>query len=76
MIKITRDSNLGKQRGLSLTRTRAYCSTLGRWLGRDSLAESQGTNLFRYVENCPVSDTDPSGQAPLWESTLENVTCV
>lgn len=47
--------------GLNLTRTRAYNSGLGRWLNRDPMEEQAGSNLYGYVENDPISYTDPLG---------------
>jgi RHS repeat-associated protein len=35
--------------GLNLTLVRAYSPSLGRWLSRDPLGESAGTNLYGYV---------------------------
>jgi RHS repeat-associated protein len=57
---------------LSLTHYRAYDPDLGRWLSRDPLdnAETeQGPNLYAYVSNDPVNQTDPLGLAvgEFWE---------
>ncbi len=46
---------------LNLTRTRAYSASFGRFMSRDPIGEAGGTNLYDYVENNPVSLTDPSG---------------
>lgn len=46
---------------LSLTLTRAYSSSLGRWLNRDSIEEQAGSNMFAYVENSPISLIDSLG---------------
>jgi RHS repeat-associated protein len=48
--------------GLHLTLTRPYSGSQGRFLNRDSAGEAGGVNLFRYVENHPVSGVDPSGR--------------
>ncbi|TWB45575.1 RHS repeat-associated protein [Rhizobium sp. ERR 922] len=49
---------------LTLTRVRAYNPKVGRWVSRDPLGEgaSQSLNLYSYVENSPLANTDPSGQ--------------
>jgi len=50
--------------GLSLTLSRAYSSSQGRFINRDSVGESQGLNLFDYLNNDPANSTDPSGLGP------------
>ena len=50
--------------GLHLALYRVYDSDLGRWLSRDLLKNAellQGANLYAYVGNSPVRNTDPSG---------------
>jgi RHS repeat-associated protein len=47
--------------GLLLTATRAYMPSIGRFINRDPIKESGGTNLYGYVLNNPVSWKDPSG---------------
>jgi RHS repeat-associated protein len=47
--------------GLNLTMFRAYSPSLGRWLSRDPLGESAGSNLYAYVGNNPIGFTDPLG---------------
>ena len=47
--------------GLNLTLNRAYDASLGRWINRDPIEEAGGINLYEYVNNDPVSNTDPSG---------------
>jgi RHS repeat-associated protein len=47
--------------GLNLTLFRAYSSGLGRWLSRDPIGETGGTNLYGYVNNNPMAFIDPSG---------------
>jgi RHS repeat-associated protein len=44
--------------GFNLTRTRAYSANLARWISRDPIDDD---NLFKYVNNNPVSFIDPSG---------------
>ena len=48
---------------LGLAQFRAYDPSVGRWLSRDPLGEIGGgdTNLFRYVSNRPLFDSDLSG---------------
>jgi RHS repeat-associated protein len=51
---------------LAITHFRAYDPNLGRWLSRDPLRNaemSQGPNLYAYVQNEPVSQTDREGMA-------------
>lgn len=40
---------------------RVYSPTLGRFLNRDPKQEGGGINLFAYLDNNPVSGTDPLG---------------
>jgi RHS repeat-associated protein len=47
--------------GLYLTRNRSYLPSLARWLSRDSLAKNSGMNVYAYVNNSPIINTDPSG---------------
>lgn len=47
--------------GLNLTLFRAYNPALARWLSRDPLGESMGTNLYDYVGNSPVNFIDTLG---------------
>lgn len=51
---------------LSVTRTRLYSASLGRFLNRDPVGERQGTNLFAYVENEPIRHWDQSGLGDFW----------
>lgn len=46
---------------LSLTDSRAYNAYLGRFISRDPVEETGGLNLYAYVNNDPVSSSDPSG---------------
>jgi len=52
---------------LAITRFRAYDPNLGRWLSRDPLRNAEtvlGPNLYAYVQNEPVNQTDRSGLIP------------
>ncbi len=52
------------QTALCLPMFRAYDAELGRWLLRDPLEDAeilQGPNLYVYVGNDPVNNTDPLG---------------
>ncbi len=47
---------------LQYNRARWYDPTTGRWQSQDPLGFDAGdSNLFRYVENAPTKNTDPSG---------------
>jgi RHS repeat-associated protein len=50
--------------GLYLTKYRAYDPTLGRWLSQDPMREKGGLNLYAYVRNSPMRDTDRLGLSP------------
>ncbi len=39
-----------------------YDPSLQRWLNRDPVGEAGGVNLYRFVENGPVSGYDPDGR--------------
>jgi RHS repeat-associated protein len=47
--------------GLDFSRTRAYDSSLGKWINRDPIREAGGVNLYGYAANNPISFTDRSG---------------
>ena len=52
--------------GLYHYRTRAYSSTLGRFLQPDSISFNGGDiNIYRYVGNNPISGNDPLGLASI-----------
>jgi len=40
---------------------REYDANTGRWLSRDAIEENGGLNLYEYVDNEPVNETDPLG---------------
>ena len=50
--------------GLDMAVYRFYDPDLGRWLNRDPVEERGGVNLYRYVNNDPISKTDLSGLSP------------
>jgi len=47
--------------GLALAPYRAYDADIGRWISRDPIGLSDGSNLYGYVENNPVNLVDPLG---------------
>jgi len=52
---------LHERSGLNMAPYRSYSANLSRWLNRDPIEEFGGINLFAYVNNDPVSNTDESG---------------
>jgi RHS repeat-associated protein len=46
---------------ICLTLYRAYDADIGRWLSRDPIRESGGSNIFSYVANAPTIFRDPLG---------------
>jgi len=50
--------------GLDLTLYRAYDPGQARWLSRDPIMEN-GVNLYTYVLNDPVNETDTLGDTPI-----------
>ncbi len=53
---------LDPETGLQLNRNRFYASGLGRWVNRDPIGYSGGTNnLYEYVGGMPVTRFDPDG---------------
>ena len=46
---------------LSITLFRDYAPQIARWISRDPIDEAGGTNLYAYVENRPITETDPFG---------------
>jgi RHS repeat-associated protein len=50
--------------GMNLTLNRAYNASFGRWINRDPIGEAGGVNLFAYLDNNPISGTDPLGFGP------------
>lgn len=48
--------------GESLTWYRGYDPNLGRWLSQDPIGLEGGENLYGYVNNDPINQTDPTGE--------------
>lgn len=56
--------------GLYYFRARYYDPSVGRFLTKDPAGLIDGPNLYAYVGNNPVSQTDPSGTTHAWWSWL------
>ena len=58
--------------GLDLATRRVYDPAAGRWLSRDALGEASDpvANLYRYVNDNPISLTDRSGLYPIFPRSL------
>ena len=47
--------------GLCLTVNRPYNPSIGRWINRDPIGERGGNNLYAYVNNSPIFNSDRLG---------------
>ena len=67
----------GKERddetGLSYHGARYYAPWLGRWTSADPAGMVDGTGLYRYVRNNPITASDPTGHLSWWEEALDSV---
>jgi RHS repeat-associated protein len=52
--------------GLDFALFRAYDPQHGRWLNRDPIGQSGGTNIYAYVGENPLNFIDPFGWAGIW----------
>lgn len=80
-VSIKRYRYTGKERdeesGLMYFGARYYICWLGRWLSADPSGMKGGVNVYRYIQNKPISFRDPTGlwEMPSWE-TVAVVTAV
>ena len=58
--------------GLTVFPLRCYNSLAARWISRDPALENGGYNLYRYVDNSPIVDTDFLGMFTL-SKTVKNM---
>jgi RHS repeat-associated protein len=64
---------MNEANGLDFMRARFYDSVSGRFQNQDPIRLLGGLNLYRYVQNNPVSSNDPVGLDPdLWRSKAED----
>jgi len=49
--------------GLYQVRFRYYHPTLGRWMQRDPKGHVDGMGMYEYVQSCPPSKCDPTGES-------------
>jgi len=52
--------------GLYYNRARWYDPSIGRFVSEDPIRLAGGPNLYTYVSNSPLNNTDPSGLCELW----------
>ena len=67
------DTAQAREVELHLALYRAYNPNLGRWLSRDPIGETGGTNLYAYVSNDPLKLTDPLGTDTYWHDAQDTV---
>ena len=64
-VSLKRYRFLGKERdretGFYYCGARHYCPWLGRWISPDPAGFADGTNLYRYSRNNPITRFDPGG---------------
>ena len=53
---------LDRETGLYLCQHRFYDPANGRWLNRDPIGHSGGTNLYAYCAGGPIESADPTGK--------------
>jgi RHS repeat-associated protein len=56
--------------GLNYYGYRYYNASTGRWIGRDPAGENGGLNLYAFVENDPIIETDHHGNE--WEWNIQD----
>lgn len=54
--------------GLNASATRFYDGATTRWMTRDWIRESGGTNLYSYVGAAPINKADSKGFCPSWNA--------
>lgn len=64
-VSLKRYRYTGKERdeetGLYYHGARYYAAWLGRWISSDPAGLIDGTNMYAYVHNSPIKNTDPNG---------------
>jgi len=59
------DYRWDSETGLYQVRNRYLHPKLGTWLNRDPIGENAGTNLYRFVDDNPITYIDPDGAIPV-----------
>jgi RHS repeat-associated protein len=62
---------MDEDNGLYFMKNRYYDADTGRFIQKDPIGLFGGTNLYGYVGNNPVENTDPQGTDPVMSSSID-----